>query len=85
MSNSTPQPPSEIRRFIGLVLLVIGALWMAASGLCTAVFGVGLLAEGGGDLAEASSIVLLMLVYGGVSALFGFGLYAIGRWLRPRQ
>lgn len=85
MSDPTPQAPSETRRFIGLILVVIGALWMAASGLCTAVFGVGLLADGSSDLAEASSIILLMLVCGGVSALFGLGVYAIGRWLRPRR
>ena len=84
MNDATPQPPSEIRRFIGLVLMVIGVLWMAATGLCTTIFGVSLLAEGSSDLAEASSIILLMLVYGGLSALAGFGVFAIGRWLRPR-
>lgn len=86
MNTETPQSSGELRRFIGLVLIVIGALWMAASGLCTAVFGISLFAEGTtSDLAEAGSIILLMLVYGGVSALAGLGVYAIGRALRPRQ
>jgi len=49
------------------------------------VFGVGLFADGKSDLAEAGSIILLMLVYGGISALVGLGIFAIGRWLRPRR
>jgi len=81
-----PQAPNEVGRFIGLILIVIGALWIAASGLCTAVFAVSLFVDGGGtDLAEASSILLLMLVYGGGSALIGLGVFAIGRWLRPKR
>ena len=84
MTEQTPQAGSEIGRFFGLILSVIGVLWMAASGLCTAVFAVGLFADGSGHLAEAFSIVLLMLVYGGMSALLGFGIFVIGRVLRPR-
>lgn len=84
MNDSAPQQPGEIRRFVGLVLIVIGALWMAASGLCTAIFGVTMFVSDAGNLAEAFSILLLMLLYGGVSALAGLGIFAIGRWLRPR-
>lgn len=82
----TEQAPNELGRFIGLILIAIGVLWMVASGLCTAAFGVSLFWEGtASDLAETSSILLLMLVYGGVSALVGLGVYAIGRWLRPKR
>lgn len=67
----TAEPPpggGEIRRFIGLVLIAIGVLWMTATGLCTAGFAVSIFADsGGGSLGEA------------------FGIYAIGRALRPRR
>ena len=84
--TTEPSPPAgEIRRFVGLILIVIGALWITASGLCTGAFAISLFAgSGGSDLAEASSIILLMLVYGGISALIGFGIFAVGRALRPR-
>lgn len=74
----------EIRRFVGLILIVIGALWMSASGLCSAAFAISLFADGGGNLAEGFSVVLLIAVYGGISALFGLGVYAIGRAMRPK-
>jgi hypothetical protein len=82
---SASGPPGEVRRLLGLVLIVIGVLWMGASGLCTAAFALSLFAGGDGDLAEASSILLLMLIYGGGSVLVGLGVYALGRWLRPTR
>ena len=83
---SAPPPPNEIGRFFGLILIAVGALVMALSGLCTAAFAVMLLAESpGANLGEALSFLLLALVYGGIAALAGLGLFAIGRWLRPKQ
>jgi hypothetical protein len=82
MTEQTPAG-NEVGRFIGLVLIVIGVLWMAASGLCSAGFAVALFAEGGGNASDALSVLSVVLLYGGLSALLGFGVFAIGRVLRP--
>ena len=76
--------PSEIRRFIGLVLIVIGLSWFTMSGLCSAAFLVGLFTEGG-DFREALSIVPMILLVGGFSCGIGFAVIVIGRAMRPNS
>lgn len=68
---------SSIGRFIGLILIVVGALWLAVTGLCTAAFAVGIAGEG--NLNDIGGVLSI----GVPSALIGAALYAIGRWLRP--
>lgn len=68
----------SIGRFIGLVFIVIGVLWLTLTGLCTVAFAIGLLGEGNlGDI----GVILTIAV---PSALIGGVIYAIGRWLRPK-
>jgi hypothetical protein len=74
---------SEINRFIGLILIVVGVLWAAASGLCSAWF-FGWMFFEGGDIREILSIVPMVLLVGGFSAGMGFVLYVVGRALRPK-
>ena len=82
MSEPTSPPPS-VKRIIGLVLIVAGLLWTAASGLCSAAFFVTLFTEGG-DLREALSIVPMIVLAGGLSVGIGLIVYIVGRALRPK-
>lgn len=66
-------------RFIGLILVVVGALWLVLTGLCTAVFAVGIAGEG--NLNDIGGVLSI----GVPSALIGGAIYAIGRWLRSRE
>lgn len=69
---------NNLTRLIGLILVVIGALWLVLTGLCTAVFAVGVAGEGNlNDIGGVLSIGVPSAVIGGI-------IYAIGRWLRPK-
>lgn len=82
---TTPHPSigTELRRYVGLILIVIGALWLTGSGLCSAAF-FGMMLFEGGDFREILSIVPMILLVGGFSAGMGFVLYVIGRAMRPK-
>lgn len=82
-SPARPAPPSSLRRIIGLVLITIGILWMAASGLCSAAFLVTIFTEGPGSVGEILSILPMIALVGGFSVGVGFVLYIVGRALRP--
>lgn len=81
MSDTESRP--NIKRVIGLGLIVVGLLWTTLSGLCSAGFFLMLFTEGG-DVREALSIVPMILLVGGFSAGIGFVLYIVGRALRPK-
>ena len=68
----------DVQRLIGLVLIVIGALWLVLTGLCSAAFAIGLAGEG--NLNDLGGVLMI----GAPSALIGGLIYAIGRWLRPK-
>jgi hypothetical protein len=82
--SDTPNSPGPIRRIVGLVFIAAGALWIAASGLCSAGFFITLFTEGG-DFREALSIVPMIVLVGGFSVGIGFVFYAVGRALRPKE
>ncbi len=82
MTETTP-PPS-ITRIVGLILITVGVLWMAASGLCSAAFFLMLLTESPSDAREVLSITPMVLLVGGFSAGIGFVVYIVGRALRPK-
>jgi hypothetical protein len=82
--NDIPSQPNPVRRVIGLVLITVGALWIAASGLCSAGMVVTMFTEGG-DWREALSIVPMILLVGGFSIGIGFVFYVVGRALRPKE
>jgi hypothetical protein len=69
---------SNLARLFGLILIVIGTLWLVLTGLCTAAFAIGLLGEGNlGDITVILTIAIPSILIGGL-------IYAIGRWLRPK-
>ncbi len=70
---------SEIGRFVGLLLIVAGVLWLVLTGLCSAAFALALIGEG--NLNDITGV----LAIGVPSALIGGVIYAIGRWLRPAK
>lgn len=77
--GNIPTTGSEVSRLIGLILIVIGLMWLVTTGLCSAAFAIGLAGEGNlGDLGA-------VLMIGIPSALIGGIIYAIGRWLRPEK
>ena len=82
--TDAPASPGSIRRIVGLVFIAAGALWIAASGLCSAGFFITLFTEGG-DFREALSIVPMIVLVGGFSVGIGFVVYAVGRALRPKE
>jgi hypothetical protein len=84
MTEPAP-PPAGLKRIVGLILITMGILWMAASGLCSAGFVVALLTESGGDLGEALSTAPMIVIVGGFSIGVGFVLYVVGRALRPKE
>ena len=65
--------------FVGLILVVIGTLWLVLTGLCSAAFAIGLLGEG-----NLNDIGVVMTI-GIPSALIGGIICAIGRWLRSKS
>lgn len=79
----TTQPPAsggEIRRLIGRILLVISAIWMALSGLCSGAFLVSMLVDNP-HFQEILSILPMIVLVGGFSVGIGFVVYIIGRGL----
>ena len=75
--NDNSASGGELGRLFGLILIVIGILWLVLTGLCSAAFFIGLLGQG--NLSDLGAV----LVIGVPSALIGGVIYAIGRWLRP--
>lgn len=66
-----------MRKFIGLLLFVLGIFWMGFSGLCTAAFGVAFLQQD-----QTFSDIVTVLFIGVPSIFVGYLLFAFGRWLR---
>lgn len=81
--SEQPATPSPIKQFIGLMLVVVGVLWMTASGLCSLGFLVMIFPEAS-DLREVLSILPMIVIIGGFSLGIGFVLYIVGRALRPK-
>jgi hypothetical protein len=75
--NDNSSSGGELGRLFGLILIVIGVLWLVLTGLCSAAFFVGLLGQG--NLSDLGAVLMI----GIPSALIGGVIYAIGRWLRP--
>ncbi|MEQ1753714.1 MAG: hypothetical protein ABL973_06240 [Micropepsaceae bacterium] len=73
---------SPVRRFFATALIVLGVLWMSASGLCSAWMLGHLLSENAAprDLVDAMPMILAI---GGFSLGLGFVVYVVGKSLRP--
>lgn len=72
---------SDTKRLFGLVLIVVGVLWLVTTGLCT----LGFLFFITSTYHLMTGDLLWIVGVGGPSALIGWGIYATGRWLRLRQ
>ncbi|MCE9521886.1 MAG: hypothetical protein K8S25_05575 [Alphaproteobacteria bacterium] len=77
MSDASKKSSSDLSRLVGLMLIVIGVIWLVTTGLCSAAFAIGL-ADGGN-----SNDMIIILVVGVPSAVIGGVIYWIGRLLRP--
>ncbi len=75
---TTPPPGNDLARLFGLILIVIGTLWLVLTGLCSAAFFIGFLGEG--NLSDIGAVFTIAIP----SALIGTAIYAIGRALRPK-
>lgn len=72
---------NDTRRFIGLILIAAGVLWLVSTGLCTLVF-LNFVVQAYG---LTSSDMLTILLIAGPSTLIGVALYFGGRRLRPKS
>ena len=70
----------DTRRFFGLVLIVVGVIWLVTTGLCTLIFVTFVVRAYGLTSGDMQTIVIVAVP----SALIGWGLYVLGRRLRPK-
>ncbi|MCE9521884.1 MAG: hypothetical protein K8S25_05565 [Alphaproteobacteria bacterium] len=75
-----PASGGEVQRFIGLVLAVIGALWLACSGLCAAGMIFSIISDGGLHQ-ELLVWTMFVVIISGISGAMGFGVFVVGRGL----
>ena len=75
-----PSSGGDVQRFIGLILGVIGALWLAFSGLCAAGMIFSMIADGAANQ-EILVYALMILVISGISGAAGYGIFIVGRGL----
>ena len=71
-------PDGEVKRYFGLFLMIAGVMWLATTGLCTLVFASIVIR----NYALNASDILTMLLVAAPSALIGYAIFAIGRWLK---
>ncbi|MBP6010834.1 MAG: hypothetical protein KBA31_01295 [Alphaproteobacteria bacterium] len=69
---------NDMRRLIGLILIVIGALWLVFTGLCTVSVALFIFQSYGPTM---NDFVTIVAVAGG-STLLGWAVYAMGKRLR---
>jgi hypothetical protein len=79
--SDAQESPGPIRNFMGLALIGVGVLWMAASGLCSGAFFVQMMIDDP-HYREVLSIIPMILLVGGISFGLGFVFYIVGRALR---
>ena len=77
MTHEPPRDRDPVPRFIGWVLLVVGALWMALAGICT----VAMIVQSGGGGSNEQAYLALFGIIGFVALLAGFGIFMLGRAL----
>jgi len=76
----TERPSGNVLRFVGLALAVIGALWLALSGLCVAAMLISMLS----DMGVTQEVVVYsigILIVSGISAAMAYGVFIVGRGL----
>lgn len=80
MAELPPVPAgSPTGRFVGLILISIGILWLSLTGLCAVVTFVSMFAEGG------FANIFLILIFVVPSVLIGGAFYGVGQMLRSRK
>ncbi|MGA9796929.1 MAG: hypothetical protein WBQ17_15505 [Rhizomicrobium sp.] len=71
MSDAPPTPPKPKWTGAAIAFMAIGLLIFIPSGLCTSVFGIGALLDGGSN-GPNLSFLFVALVVGGIPVLIGF-------------
>ncbi|HTQ14268.1 MAG TPA: hypothetical protein VMH86_10365 [Rhizomicrobium sp.] len=80
-----PSQPPPAKKWTGwaVTLFTIGLLILVPSGICTSIFGVGALVDGGSG-SEDWGFLLMALLYGGPFIAIGGGLVLAGLSIRKR-
>lgn len=84
MSQPEGQPPRPHWTTLSVVLVIIGLLILVPSGLCTGLFGIGAMLEGGSP-GESLGILLIALLYGAVPIAIGGVLVYAGLQARRKD
>ena len=79
------ESPQSNRAFFATALVVIGLIWMALTGLCTAGFIVSTFFGGATDIPEIMSVLTFVLMVGALCIAPGFLLWLGGKALRQRK
>lgn len=91
MSQPEPQPgplppkPKPPHTVVGIALIVLGLLILIPSGLCSGIMGIGAIVEAVTDpqnAGDAGSMLLMILMVGGIPLAIGAGLTFLGNSLR---
>ncbi len=70
--------------FIATALIVLGAIWMLLTGLCTGGFAISSLFGGVTDISEILGVLSFVLGVGAMCFAPGLAIWLIGRALRRR-
>ncbi len=76
------EKPSGVGSIIGTIILVIGALWMGLSGLCTVIFTWFSFDMGRAKASDVLGLMPLVFGVGGVSIFLGWLVWRLGKYLR---
>lgn len=82
--SGQPEGGRAAKRFVGYALMTVGGLIAVVSGLCTGgfwLYGLVVLAQDGGGVPLETGLAMMGTtgLVGGIPALFGVGLFFIGR------
>ena len=73
--------PGGVQRFIGLLLMIVAALWMAFSGLCGVWMIGSMVTDSNYPREEVLVWSIGVLIISGFSAAAGFAVFIVGRGL----
>jgi hypothetical protein len=72
------------KTFFGNFFIVIGGFVAIFAGGCGVIFEIVAFTDSGSSGENYLGSPILPLIYGGIPALFGFGLFMLGRWIKRR-
>lgn len=81
--NEPSGPAKGSRAFFATILIVVGILWMALTGLCTAGVLISSIVEN--PSFEMLRVIPLIAVIGAICIGPGWAIWMAGRWLKQRR